>query len=65
MNLSPMRRTSLYLLAREMRGSPKVVLQGDGGDEMFAGYRRYAYYGPPLCGDCGPPGWMAFPKGVP
>jgi asparagine synthase (glutamine-hydrolysing) len=32
----------LYLLARELRGVVKVVLQGDGGDEMFAGYRRYA-----------------------
>jgi asparagine synthase (glutamine-hydrolysing) len=32
----------LYLLARELRGEIKVVLQGDGGDEMFAGYRRYA-----------------------
>lgn len=32
----------LYLLAQEVRGSIKVVLQGDGGDEMFAGYRRYA-----------------------
>jgi asparagine synthase (glutamine-hydrolysing) len=32
----------LYLLAQALGGSVKVVLQGDGGDEMFAGYRRYA-----------------------
>jgi asparagine synthase (glutamine-hydrolysing) len=32
----------LYLLAQALGGEIKVVLQGDGGDEMFAGYRRYS-----------------------
>lgn len=31
----------LYIMCRELQGRIKVVLQGDGGDEMFAGYRRY------------------------
>lgn len=31
----------LYLLTRALGGAVKVVLQGDGGDEIFAGYPKY------------------------
>jgi asparagine synthase (glutamine-hydrolysing) len=31
----------LYLMCEKIKGDISVILQGDGGDEIFAGYRRY------------------------
>ena len=47
-----------WLLAQQTKQEVKAVMTGDGGDELFAGYRRYGYFAQAARFGRGPFAWF-------
>jgi asparagine synthase (glutamine-hydrolysing) len=47
-----------WLLAQQTKQEVKAVMTGDGGDELFAGYRRYSYFAQAARFGRGPLAWL-------